>query len=191
MNYYFLVSSLPLLQLGLKPSITPQAFLTACETNLTPEETAVMHDLLASDGSHSEHPFAQAWRDRETELRNETARLRARNRSLGSESWLRPQQGARVFIKTAVAEAFQAADPLERERSLDRLRWTILDELAGLNPFGIEAVFSYGLRLRLVCRWDAFDRKSGLALLEHAAAAAVKTGGIHADSFTPQQAVSA
>jgi hypothetical protein len=191
MNYYFLVSSLPLPQLGLKPPITIPDFLTACGTNLPPDEQAILRDLLATDGAHSDHPFVREWRERETELRNEVARIRAKKRPFAPETWLRPQPGVRVFIQTAVAEAFQAPNPLERERGLDRLRWSLLDELAGLNPFGIDALFSYGLRLRLATRWASFDSKSGAALLEHAAAATAQSNLTHASGFNPQKAASA
>ncbi len=191
MNYYFLVSSLPLLQLGIPPPITPKTFLIACETNLPPEDLETMRDLLVSDGAHSNHPFACEWRDRETELRNESAHIRARNRSLGPEAWIHPQQGARVYIQSAVAGAFQSTNPLDRERALDRLRWTILDDLTGLNPFGIESVFSYGLRLRLATRWARFDPEAGSVLLEEAVTLAAKTGVVGASAFNPQQAASA
>ncbi|MEI7900010.1 MAG: DUF2764 family protein [bacterium] len=191
MNYYFLVSSLPMLHLRLKPLITLKAFLSACARDLPPEDLAVMSDLLASDGAHSSHPFAQEWRDRETELRNEVARLRARHRLLSPEVWLRPQRGDHLFNQTAVADAFQTTNPLERERSLDQFRWTILGDLAGLNPFSIEAVFCYGLRLRLACRWAAFDPASGTALLERVATATAEASGNRASAFNSKKARSA
>ncbi len=177
MSRYFLIASLPLLQLGVKPPIRMAAFLSACEASLPEEDLAVMRELLAADGRGSPHPFAREWLDRETELRNAAARLRAQKKGLNPEPWLHPQQGARVFIQTGVADAFLESTPLERERALDLLRWTILDDLAGLDPFGLPAVFAYGLRLRLAERWAAFDATSGAQLLETAAANAAATPG--------------
>ncbi len=191
MNHYFLVSSLPLLQLGHKPLLSLTAFLTLCETHLTPNDHSVLLDLLTSNGENNSHPFAREWLDRETELRNEIARFRSQKKPHVSETWHRTQQGARVFIQAAVANSFQAPDPLERERSLDQLRWTILDELAGLDPFSTESVFSYGLRLRMACRWAAFDQDSGLTLLEHATASVANKGLKHAFVFIPKQVASA
>jgi hypothetical protein len=172
MNHYFLIASLPLLAFDVKPPMSLDDFLKACEANLSEGDAAVMRDLLETNGAGSDHPFALQWLDRETELRNAMARLRARNQKLSADAWLRPQAGAHVDLQTGVTEAFQAPDPLEREKALDLLRWRILDELAGLNPFSLEAVFSYGLKLRIVRRWADFNRDAGAALLEKAAAGA-------------------
>lgn len=175
MNHYFLISSLPLLAFGAKPPMTLEDFLKACDANLSESETDVMRDLLDRNGAGADHPFACDWLDRETELRNAVVRLRARDQKLSPDAWLRPQAGAHVDLQTGVTEAFQAPDPLEREKALDLLRWRILDELAGLNPFSLEAVFSYGLKLRIVRRWADLNRDAGAALLEKAAAAAAGT----------------
>jgi hypothetical protein len=145
-------------------------FLSACESSLSGEEMAVLRDLLDRDGESGAHPFSRQWHDHETELRNAAVRLRARHRQVNVESTLRPHDGARVYIQLGVTEAFLAPDPLQREKALDLLRWRILDDLAGLNPFSLEAVFSYGLRLRLVWRWAGFKADEGMPALVRAAA---------------------
>jgi len=175
MNYYSLIASLPLIQLGKPPPLRLPGFRAACDTHLDPIDRTVLADLLETGGAHSPHPFARAWRDRETEMRNAIVRFRAKTRGMSPDRHLRPQDGARVFIQAGVAEAFQAPNPLERERALDRLRWRVLEELAGLDPFAPEAVFAYGLRLQLAERWTLFDEAAGTALLETAAAAATES----------------
>ena len=175
MNHYFLIASLPTLHFGEKPPLRLSDFWAACEANLKPEELGVLRDLMDTDGALGSHAFSRGWHDRETELRNAVVRLRARRRQVNVDSFIRPHAGARVYIQTAVTEAFQAPDPLQRERALDLLRWRILEELAGLDPFGIEAVFSYGLRLRLVWRWEGFKGGSGAAALDKAASETAAT----------------
>jgi hypothetical protein len=175
MNQYFLIASLPMLPFGEKPPLRMAEFLAACEAALPAEEMAVLRDLIDHDGEQESHPFSQEWRSRETELRNTAIRLRTRRRQGNSEGYIRPHSGARVYIQAGVTEAFQAPDPLQREQALDRLRWRILEELAGLNPFSLEAVLSYGLRLRLAWRWAALTGSEGAAALEQAASAAAAT----------------
>ena len=63
-------------------------------------------------------------------------------------------------------------DPLERELALDRLRWTLLDELAVSQAFGFQAVLAYGLKLRLAEKWAAMDEAEGLRV-----AAGIVRGG--------------
>jgi hypothetical protein len=174
MNHYFLIASLPLLHLGQRPPITLPAFLQTAEEHLPPGTMAVLRDLLEADGRHSADAFAREWFDSETELRNASVRLRARHRGISPDGFLRPQRGNRVYLQSAVADAFQAPNPLEREKALDQIRWRILDELAGLDPFSLETINSYALKLRLAWRWAAFDPEKGAALLETAAAGAAE-----------------
>jgi hypothetical protein len=175
MNQYFLIASLPMIHLGEKPPLRMADFLSACAASLTDGEMAVLHDLLEHDGALETHPFSRDWRDRETELRNAVVRLRAQKRQVRPERYLRPGAGARVYIHTGVAEAFKAADPMQREHALNRLRWNLLEELAGFNPFSLEAVFSYALRLRLAGRAAGSRSEEGAAALTRAAAAAAAT----------------
>ncbi|MFO7535438.1 MAG: DUF2764 family protein [Kiritimatiellia bacterium] len=174
MNPYFLIASLPLLHLGQRPPISLPAFLQTAGEHLPPGNMAVLRDLLEADGRHSPDPFAREWFDRETELRNLSVRIRARHRGISPDGFLRPQKGNRVYLQTAVADAFQAPNPLDREKALDQIRWRMLDELAGLNPFGLETIYSYVLKLRLAWRWASFDPEKGAALLETAAAGAAE-----------------
>jgi hypothetical protein len=64
-------------------------------------------------------------------------------------------------------------DPLDRELALDRLRWTLLDELAVAAPFGLQAVLAYGLKLRLAEKWAAMDETEGLRIAAGIADAAL------------------
>jgi hypothetical protein len=55
-----------------------------------------------------------------------------------------------------------APDPLERELLLDRHRWALLDEAASQPAFGVQAVFAYALKLRIVEKWTALSERRGL-----------------------------
>jgi len=51
--------------------------------------------------------------------------------------------------------------PLERERALDRIRWRMLDELALMPAFGVQAVYAYALKLRLLEKWQKLSDEHG------------------------------
>jgi hypothetical protein len=55
--------------------------------------------------------------------------------------------------------------PLERERALDRVRWNLLDELAGFDPFDSATALAYALKLRITERWHAVSDERGAAIL--------------------------
>ncbi len=62
------------------------------------------------------------------------------------------------------ARAMALDDPLERELLLDRHRWELLDAVAAFPAFGVQAVFAYALKLRLVEKWSAMSEDAGLAV---------------------------
>ncbi len=166
MSLTYLLASLPFLQLGSPPPVAPEELLRRAQPVLSPPELLTLKDLLETGGRHAEHPFARAWRALETQLRNAVATARAQRLKRLPDPWLKPFPGViRLDIRNAVEEAFQSPSPLERERKLDRSRWILLDELAGHDPFTLDTLFAYALRLRMVARWAALRPETGETVL--------------------------
>lgn len=55
----------------------------------------------------------------------------------------------------------QEDDPVEKERMIDALRWTWLEDTTFFTTFGIENVFSYLVRLGIKARWAGLDVEQG------------------------------
>lgn len=54
-------------------------------------------------------------------------------------------------------------DPVEKERQIDELRWNWLEEQTFLEPFDINALFSYLARTEMLERWALLDVEQGKA----------------------------
>lgn len=167
MRYYYFAATLPWLTLDGKPPISFDAFVEQGASFLSSRDfsalRALCDPLLASDG----HPFVRTWRAVETHLRNAIARVRASRRRRDATPYLREAVEAfDTSLEQAVTEAFSLADPMVRERALDRLRWSKLDELAGYDPFSGVAVLAYGMKLRLVERWAALKEAEAAERVE-------------------------
>lgn len=52
-------------------------------------------------------------------------------------------------------------DPVEKERQIDAFKWTWLDEATFFDPFTIEAVFAYLVKLDMLERWAKLDVEEG------------------------------
>jgi len=52
-------------------------------------------------------------------------------------------------------------DPVEKERQIDALRWNWLEEQTFLEPFDINALFSYLARTEMLERWSLLDVEQG------------------------------
>jgi len=58
--------------------------------------------------------------------------------------------------------AFGMEDPLEAELYIDRARWGALEDMVGIDYFGVNNVFAYLLKLNLLERRQLFNDENGL-----------------------------
>lgn len=159
MSYYFLSSGLPALDLGTPPVLGLDDFLRRSDELLPAADAEQIRSFVM--GEACSHPFAVAWQDRECQIRNAIVRHRAHRLGREPDAALRSHAGYDVFTLRAAEEALGKVDPLERELALDRLRWTVLDELGGLDMFSIEYVLAYAMKLRIAERWAARTDDAG------------------------------
>lgn len=159
MSLIYLLSSLPMLKFGADPGISIAGFAAACREQLNAADAETVARLL--DGETSDHPFARAWQDHETILRNAVVRHRARLSGSDPSRWLRHAQGCDSRIENLVEDAFQDSDPLQREQELDQIRWTVAEELQGPDPLCKNAIFAYAVKLRVLARRAERDTQTG------------------------------
>jgi hypothetical protein len=161
MKYYYLVTSLPAVELTEAPQLAMAAFLAACALHLPPAERDEVSALAQGDWSGARSPAALAWIDAETQIRNAVARARAAKTGVDPAPHQRPQREVRLWLEAAVETALSRPGPLERELALDQLRFAVLEEIARSEPFGLPALLAYGVKLRLALRWSSLDEETG------------------------------
>lgn len=161
MKHHYLMASMPMLDLHKPPPLTYTRFRTLCGEHLTRDDLSTLDDLVRNDGAASGHAFVRNWREKESLLRNAAATARAERAGRDALPYLRETRTCSVHITRCVAEAASRPTPLEREMELDRVRWNFIEEIAGFDPFGIEAVLAYALKLRIVERWAGMDDGKG------------------------------
>jgi len=165
-GYYFFAASLPSLSIETPPPLSFERFLALCTEHLSSSDRAALDDMLQGRGAASAFGFVRAWANKETQIRNAVVRHRATRARQDAAPHLRPQKGVDLFVEKRVSDAFARPSPAERELALDRLRWTVLDELAGFDPFTGPAILSYALKLKLAGRWAAMDPEKGRTAAE-------------------------
>jgi hypothetical protein len=160
-EYYYLVSTLPLLCLDDPPPLTSEAFLELCRAHV---DEAGFRRLRAVDLIPDGEPGGavdRGWRAWETYVRNLLATLRggALRRETGDS--LRPEIDVFPGDRRRLEEIMNEDDPAARERALDELRWRRLDDLAVGHHFDVEALVVYRLRLRIMEKWAARESERG------------------------------
>lgn len=166
MNYYFLAASLPSVSMGTEPHLTVPAFLALCREHLAPGDFEALERVLGNGSEEAGTAFERKWHNADVELRNAVAIERAVRTGADSSQFLREHSGLSVYIRKAVSDAMARKNPREREMALDRLRWSVVEEMQGFDPFSPSAILAYGLKLKIASRWAAMDSAAGAGRVE-------------------------
>ncbi len=164
MSQYYLMSQLPALD-GLADGaplpITEERFLELCERFLPQKMLEALKGLTLVPPIKSEttgFKLIDEWNLKERSLRLALARVRA-------EKWGKAIPQEEGFIPsemTALARvAAEIDNPLEAESFLDGFRAQLLEALRPMDAFCEDAVFYYGLKLKLTARIRLFDKEKG------------------------------
>ena len=163
---YYLVASLPPLSLDEPPTWTAEEFLFHGQGALTPEEWRELALLVEDRAAEGGSGFAAWWHGLDTQIRNVQARIRAHRLNVDAHSFVRMHEGFDVAVEKTITEAMTLPNPLERELAIDRCRWAALDERVLNDPYGLETVLAYALRLRMVERWARLSEETGMERIE-------------------------
>lgn len=165
--YYYLVSSLPVLKRDEAPFYSLAAFMGLCSDWITELEYLLLDKLNLVPVSLSESGFpyssvAAEWYKWEICLRNRIAR--ARSGILGREAGAFVLETEENFteIDKLVQEVFLIADPLEREKALDNIRWYKAEELEFGHDFDFAKLCVYKIKLMLREKWTERVKEKGV-----------------------------
>lgn len=164
MSRFYLIASLPALELNASAPITYAEFMEGCTRWLSAKECAVVDALLY--GKSSDHSFVVALTNKETILRNALVKIRARASGQDATLYTHSALGCDLKLESEVEDAVSHANPLQKERNLDRIRWGIIEELRGVDPLSILKIFAYAAQLAIVTRWSARSTEAGQKTFE-------------------------
>lgn len=163
-EYFYLVSSLPMLKQDEEPVISSDEFLEACSHWLPESEMSLLTQLdLVPDAVSPPSPgsAARKWSDWETCLRNLLAKTRAGKLNRDAANSMREENDFFSDIERGAQDAYSASNPLEREKILDKLRWTQLEDLESGHHFDFDKLCIYRIKLLLREKWTARKKEQG------------------------------
>jgi hypothetical protein len=162
-SYYYLISSLPLLRWGNRPSLSSAEFLAQCDGELPEQDLAELTGVSLVPRESGRNPAERRWIAWDGYLRNQIARGRARHLHLDVAAQLRDETDAFPTDRKELDEALAQDSPLERERAIDHLRWRRLEDFESGHPFDLDRLVIYRLKLLLFEKWARFDSETGTA----------------------------
>ncbi len=172
MMYYFLIASLPLLEIGSAAPLTTADFDEMLEEALPGSGRRA---ILSYAGGAGFPDTCRVYREMaafESYLRTRIAQKRAERAGIS----FTPADPETYFseVDFGLSQASSCANPLEREFIIDRLRWAHLEELALGHDFDFDALCIYRVKLFIVNKYNDFRKESGTV---NFAAALEKTVG--------------
>ena len=173
-QFYALKSSLPMLLFDGGTLITFQRFFECCEAFLPENALAFLRSLDLCPLAEKKFPGASSmdsyarW---EITLRNTLARLRGAKLSLDAEPYLVTLEGEEEFSAAAAARNIFAmqADPLEKDRALDRARWEYLESMELEHTFDFDSLCIYYCKMLIRSKWLARRKEIAAENLNKAA----------------------
>jgi hypothetical protein len=166
-QYYYLVASLPLLFYDSENVPSHEDFLVTCRQHISPGHYRLLVATSATDlqTTPASCKTLRLWRQWEISLRNELVRLRAKKQGREAEAYLVESPGV-LDPQTIAREAFAQESPLQAEDTLNRGRWSFLDQLEVGHYFDIEKILIYALRLQVLARKALFDEEKGRKMFD-------------------------
>lgn len=161
-QYYYTVSSLPMLMWDSDKFMTESEFLYACESTVAEKdfETLKAALLIPVQGAAVTNPALKSWYDWENTLRSELVKLRAAKKGTDAEKYISDNPGEAGVVEIA-REAFNQNSPLDGEKILDQARWDYLDMLEAGHMFDIGKLIVYYLKLQLLNRRAVLNKDKG------------------------------
>jgi hypothetical protein len=167
--YVYLISSLPMLQFGMRPAFSWDAFLELSQRLIPEKDFALLKNLIQPEqyaGYSGEQETIRRWVEFDTALRNELVKLRASHKHIDAAKYLRPEEYSNLSLVQVAASAERSAAPQEAELILDRARWDFLEELSFGHYFDLDFLIVYAYKLKILWRWEEVRRADKGALLE-------------------------
>ena len=75
-------------------------------------------------------------------------------------------KGELDYLDEVMAAVTDEQNLVEKERKIDRIRWSMSDELAEKDYFNINTILSYLSKLNIVQRWFSLDERVGRAMYD-------------------------
>ncbi|MGI5057756.1 DUF2764 family protein [Treponema pectinovorum] len=165
-NQYYLLAQLPSFSVTDEKSVLPiteEYFYDLCSRFLDEKSLNRLKNLsLLPDRTKTAtgSVFLDRWYEGERNLRLALAQIRAlsMNKRFKAEN-----ESISPDVIQAARTATGMDNPLAAERFLNQYRLNLLDNIRPSDDFSIDAVYFYGLRLKLALRMKKFDAEKGMS----------------------------
>ena len=138
-------------------------FLAECQKLLGARDYELVRRLLEEDGGAGAtgNAAADAWLRFDRNFRNEKVMFRAQRLGRDPSKHIRGVRDNDPFTRDIIHQASKLSNLTSAESLLDRAIWQFLDELVSGHYFDIVYIFVYGLKLKILERYQQHNSSKG------------------------------
>ena len=166
--YIYLISSLPVLQFGLKAPFSKEHFFQMCSEMIPEKDMSVLNnaDIAGLFFEDLKQNTLQQWLDFEITLRNELVKIRAARKKVEPGKYLKKDGLSDINLHAIAMHAHRMSSLVEAEKYLDLERWKKLDELCTGHYFDLDYLIIYAVKLQILIRWDNINKADKVKQLD-------------------------
>ena len=164
-EYYYFVSSLPMLEKYAEPFLSTEHFLASCEDWLTADDLSLVKSvelIPTAEKTFSGVSAAAKWNEWEIGLRNKVAKTRAGKLNRELDGCTLPETDTFSELDRAIQDTAAAHNPLEAEKILDDMRWYKVEDLEACHTFDVDKLCVYKIKLMLCEKWLVRNESKGV-----------------------------
>ena len=169
-EYYYILSSLPMLHFYGKPPLPHPEFVERCTLSLSSRDLLQLRlariDIEDIPPEKVSNDLLNRWISFESTLRNEIAKIRSKALQIPEEKYLRLESAFDPGALPLVRQAIETPSPHKAEIELLKIRWDFLTHHEAGHYFDLTALIIYGLKLQLLGRMQNFEEAKGQQILE-------------------------
>ncbi len=159
-QYYYTVSSLPMLFLDSEKFMSQEEFFECCETTISEKDFNTLKSAKILPEENPDNSVLVKWNNWEKSLRDELVKLRAAKKGVDADKYSSGNAGESGVFELA-RDAFNASTPLEAETLLNRGRWEYLEMLESGHFFDLGKLIIYYLQLQILERKSQINHEKG------------------------------
>jgi hypothetical protein len=177
--YYYFVATLPSLSFEGRAPFSVDNFLKEAQQFLSAEHFCFLSEsLIREEENMIEDPqfnrgVMGRWCAFIRNLRNEWAYFRSERAGVDKTKYLRGEKSFDPGLTDLLHQAGRLEDVLVAEKMIDRYRWNYLEDLSFSHQFDFDAVVVYGLKLKILARYDLFASPEGAKVISQLKSVAV------------------
>ena len=159
-KYYYLISSLPMIKVGEPLPFSYEEFLAICKSEMSSSDYKELEKATFTSDDSAKSSLMKMWQQYLDKVGLILKDERAKNLKWNDAKIL-TEMSSDPVLKDRIHRAVTVMNPLEGEKEILNIYFDFLTSNSSLDPFSIENLMIYALKIQIIERMNAFSKEKG------------------------------